>query len=137
MNEPEAGPSGSGTGVLDAALFGLDRLGKRATVVHFSSAFCQPCRATRRVLAEVGEMVEGVRHTEIDAEGHPELAERLGIRGTPAVLVLDAHGRQVRRAYGQPRRADVIAAIGAAAGIAGSDERPGQAPGRCEGAGRD
>jgi thiol-disulfide isomerase/thioredoxin len=134
MNEPEAGPRGSGTGVLDAALLGLDRLGERATLVHFSSAFCQPCRATRRVLAEVGEMVEGVRHAEIDAEGHPELAERLGIRGTPAVLVLDAHGRQVRRAYGQPRRADVIAAIGAAAGIAGSDVRRGEAPGQ---AGRD
>ncbi|MGZ5405796.1 MAG: hypothetical protein ACXWDL_14175, partial [Nocardioides sp.] len=30
-----------------------DRLGERATLLQFSSAFCAPCRATRRVLADV------------------------------------------------------------------------------------
>ncbi|MFC4495080.1 TlpA family protein disulfide reductase [Streptomyces ovatisporus] len=104
--------------VLDPAALGLARLGERATLVHFSSAFCQPCRATRRVLAEVGGMVAGVAHAEIDAEKHLALVRRLRIQGTPAVLVLDAGGRVVRRAYGQPRRADVIAAIGAAASSA-------------------
>lgn len=99
---------------LDAATLGLERLGDRATLVHFSSAFCQPCRATRRVLTEVGAMVEGAAHAEIDAEERLDLVRRLDIRGTPAVLVLDAAGRVVRRAYGQPRRADVIAALGAA-----------------------
>src|SRR5690606_16285021 len=34
-------------------------LGERATLVHFSTAFCQPCRATRRVLADVAAMVPG------------------------------------------------------------------------------
>ena len=28
-------------------------LGERATLLQFSSAFCAPCRATRRVLGEV------------------------------------------------------------------------------------
>ncbi len=36
---------------------------------------------------------------------------------TPTVLVLAADGRIVRRASGQPRKPDVIAAIGAAAGV--------------------
>ena len=89
-------------------------LGERATLVQFSSAFCAPCRATRRVLAEVAAMVEGVRHVEIDAEAHLELVRRLGVLKTPTVLVLDAGGSVVRRAVGQPRRADVIAALGAA-----------------------
>ncbi|GGO41820.1 thiol reductase thioredoxin [Streptomyces daqingensis] len=101
--------------LLEPAVLGLPRLGERATLVHFSSAFCQPCRATRRVLAEVGGMVEGVAHVEIDAEEHLGLVRRLGIQGTPAVLVLSAGGRVVRRAYGQPRTADVIAAVGEAA----------------------
>lgn len=89
-------------------------LGERATLVQFSSAFCAPCRATRRVLAEVAGMVPGVTHVEIDAEDHLDLVRRLDILKTPTVLVLDADGRIVRRATGQPRKADVIAALGEA-----------------------
>ncbi|MEU9102199.1 thioredoxin family protein [Streptomyces sp. NPDC048361] len=89
-------------------------LGRRATLVQFSSAFCQPCRATRRTLAEVAAMVEGVAHVEIDAEERLGLVRELEITATPTVLVLDAHGAIVRRAGGQPRRVDVIAALGRA-----------------------
>ncbi|WP_354379580.1 thioredoxin family protein [Streptomyces sp. PvR034] len=88
--------------------------GERATLVQFSSAFCQPCRATRRILAEVAAMVEGVAHIEIDAEEHLALVRELGVRKTPTVLVLDGAGRIVRRAAGMPRKVDVIAALGAA-----------------------
>jgi thiol-disulfide isomerase/thioredoxin len=89
-------------------------LGERATLVQFSSAFCQPCRATRRVLDDVSQAVPGVAHVEIDAESQLDLVRRLDVRRTPTVLVLDASGRVVRRASGQPRPADVIAALGAA-----------------------
>lgn len=89
-------------------------LGERATLVQFSSAFCAPCRATRRVLDEVAAMVPGVVHVEIDAEARLELVRELEILKTPTVLVLDAAGQVVRRATGQPRRADVIAALGEA-----------------------
>ena len=41
---------------------------------------------------------------------------RLDVRRTPTVLVLDAAGGIVRRASGQPRKADVIAALGEAVG---------------------
>ncbi|MFF5982271.1 thioredoxin family protein [Streptomyces olindensis] len=98
---------------LDAAELGAE-LGERATLVQFSSAFCAPCRATRRVLDEVAGLVPGVRHVEIDAEAHLDLVRRLDILKTPTVLVLDADGRVVRRATGQPRKADVIAALGEA-----------------------
>ncbi|MFF9647372.1 thioredoxin family protein [Kitasatospora aureofaciens] len=89
-------------------------LGERATLVQFSTAFCQPCRATRRVLAEVAGMVDGVEHVELDAEAQLELVRRLEVLRTPTVLVLDAAGRVVRRAAGMPRKADVIAALGQA-----------------------
>lgn len=99
--------------LLGAAELG-EGLGERATLVQFSSAFCSPCRATRRVLGEVADMVPGVSHVEIDAEDHLDLVRDLGILKTPTVLVLDADGRVVRRATGQPRKADVIAALGEA-----------------------
>ncbi|MFI6763902.1 TlpA family protein disulfide reductase [Streptomyces sp. NPDC050355] len=98
---------------LGAAAIGRE-LGERATLLQFSSAFCQPCRATRRTLAEVADMVEGVAHVEIDAEAHLDLVRELNVLRTPTVLVLDADGAIVRRASGQPRRADVIAALGEA-----------------------
>ncbi|MFF8913974.1 TlpA family protein disulfide reductase [Streptomyces sp. NPDC015032] len=100
-------------GTLDAAQLGAE-LGERATLVQFSSAFCQPCRATRRTLAEVARMVDGVAHVEIDAEAHLTLVRELEISRTPTVLVLDATGRIVRRAVGQPRTVDVVAALGRA-----------------------
>jgi thiol-disulfide isomerase/thioredoxin len=87
-------------------------LGQRATLVQFSTAFCAPCRATRRILAEVAGMVDGVAHVEIDAESHLDLVRRLDIRRTPTVLVVDPDGRIAKRASGQPRKADVIAAVG-------------------------
>ncbi len=89
-------------------------LGERATLVQFSTAFCQPCRATRRLLDEVATHLEGVTHVEIDAEHHLGLVRRLDVRRTPTVFVLDGTGVIVQRAVGQPRKADVIAALGEA-----------------------
>src|SRR5579859_2889512 len=87
-------------------------LGGRATLVQFSTAFCAPCRATRVILADVASLVDGVTHVEIDAESHLDLVRRLGIRRTPTVLVLGPDGRIAQRGSGQPRKADVLAAIG-------------------------
>jgi thiol-disulfide isomerase/thioredoxin len=89
-------------------------LGERATLVQFSSAFCQPCRAARVTLGEVSAMVDGVAHIEIDAESHLELVRHLGIMRTPTVLILDAAGRIVQRASGAPRKVEVLAALGRA-----------------------
>ena len=72
-------------------------LGERATLLQFSSAFCAPCRATRRVLDEVTGLVDGrrprrgrrrapprgdarLRHP---AHPHDDRARRLGGRGHP------------------------------------------------------
>ena len=107
-----AGPPATETGpVLTGAELGLP-LGQRATLVQFSTAFCAPCRATRRILAEIAGMIDGVAHVEIDAESHLDLVRRLDIRRTPTVLVVGPDGRIAKRASGQPRKADVIAALG-------------------------
>ena len=85
--------------------------GERATLLQFSSAFCAPCRATRRVLGDVARAVPGVAHVEVDAEQHLDLVRRLGVQKTPTTLVLDAEGREVRRAAGQPTAAHVLQAL--------------------------
>jgi thiol-disulfide isomerase/thioredoxin len=86
-------------------------LGERATLLQFSSAFCAPCRATRRVLGEVAGVVPGVTHVEVDAEQHLEVVRTLRVLRTPTTLILDAEGREISRAAGQPQRDQVLAAL--------------------------
>lgn len=86
-------------------------LGERATLLQFSSAFCAPCRVTRRVLAEVAQVVPGVVHIEVDAEHHLDLVRRLGVTRTPTTLILDAHGQETSRASGAPKRDEVMATL--------------------------
>jgi thiol-disulfide isomerase/thioredoxin len=110
---PEKAAS-AGTGALTEADLGAG-LGRQATLVQFSTAFCAPCRPTRQILAQVADMVDGVTHVEIDAAARMDLVQRLRINSTPTVLVLDPDGAIVKRATGLPRKADVIAALGTAA----------------------
>ena len=87
-------------------------LGRQATLVQFSTAFCAPCRPTRQILTQVAGMVDGVRHVEVDAAARLDLVRRLRISSTPTVLVLGPDGVIAKRAVGLPRKADVIAALG-------------------------
>lgn len=100
--------------VEDLALLGIAETGRRATLVQFSSAFCAPCRATRRILGEVADLVDGVTYAEVDAESHLDAARRFHVLRTPTVLVLDRDRRVVVRASGLPRKVDVLAAVGRA-----------------------
>jgi thiol-disulfide isomerase/thioredoxin len=86
-------------------------LGERATLLQFSSAFCAPCRATRRVLGEVADLVPGVTHVEVDAERHLQAVRTLRVLRTPTTLILDPDGREVSRASGLPARDQVLAAL--------------------------
>lgn len=107
----DASAAEHGGDVLSAELLG-GQLGEQATLVQFSTAFCQPCRATRRILDEVVGMVPGTTHIEIDAESHLDLVRQLDIRRTPTTLILNRDGVVSKRASGLPRKADVIAALG-------------------------
>jgi thiol-disulfide isomerase/thioredoxin len=103
-------------------------LGERATLLQFSSAFCAPCRATRVILADVAGQAPGVAHVEIDAESHLDLVRSLGVLRTPTIFVLGADGAITARASGQPRKADVLGALGAIL-PAGSPYSPGRETG--------
>ena len=106
--------SGAGSPAAENVLAGAEldhELGERATLLQFSSAFCAPCRATRRILGEVAEVVPGVVHIEVDAEHHLDLVRRLGVLRTPTTLILDGAGREVSRAAGAPSRDTVLATL--------------------------
>ena len=120
VSPPPAVPDGRAPGadtLTEADLGGP--LGEQATLVQFSTAFCAPCRPTRQILTQVAGMVDGVSHVEVDAAARLDLVRRLRISSTPTVLVLGPDGAVVKRAVGQPRKADVIAALGMAVPAAG------------------
>ncbi len=117
VRDPAASSRGAAP-VTDEAPAGADlvaavgqSLGERATLLQFSSAFCAPCRATRRVLGEVTGLVDGVAHVEVDAEQHLEATRTFGILRTPTTLVLDPAGLEVTRATGAPTRDQVLTAL--------------------------
>ncbi len=107
---PQSAQRGGQQPVLTAERLG-SALGDRATLVQFSSAFCQPCRATKVILADVASGIDGVEHIEVDAESHLDLVREVGIMRTPTTLVLDGAGRITARASGVPRREQVLAAL--------------------------
>jgi thioredoxin-like negative regulator of GroEL len=86
-------------------------LGRRATLVQFSTDFCAYCGPARELLADVARSHEGVTLVEIDATQRLDLARRLNVLSTPTILVLAADGSIVRRSSGQQRKADVFAAV--------------------------
>jgi thiol-disulfide isomerase/thioredoxin len=87
-----------------AALGATGPLGRRATLVQFSTPTCATCPGTARLLAGLAAEHPGVLHLEVDLTRHPDVADRFRVLQTPTTLLVDA-GRSVRaRIGGAPRR---------------------------------
>lgn len=82
-----------------------------ASLLFFSSSFCEPCMATRAVLRDVSALVPAARIVELDVARATDEAERAGIRSTPTVVVLDAADHEVFRAEGVPTLNQVLVAL--------------------------
>ncbi len=80
--------------------------------MQFSTEFCANCPPTRRLLGQVAAENQGVTLVEVDAAARLDLARRLNVYATPTVLVLGPDGSIASRASGQPRKSDVLAAVG-------------------------
>lgn len=86
-------------------------IGTHATLLQFSSAFCQPCRATRFILNEVSDSLSGVAHVEIDAESNLDLVREFSVTRTPTTFILDGTGTVIGKAVGLARKSDVLASL--------------------------
>lgn len=77
----------------------------------WTSAFCAPCAAARRVAASAAALVPGLTVSERDVAAHPDDAERLGIRSTPTIIVRGDDGSEVFRSPGVPTRDQLLVAV--------------------------
>lgn len=90
---------------LDYSQFG--QIGKKATLVQFSTQFCSICPASKEILKEVSNSNGDVEFIEIDAENNLNLAKKLSILSTPTVLILDELGEEVARFSGRPNKVKI------------------------------
>lgn len=97
--------------VLTAADLGTP-LGKRATLVQFSTEYCTYCGPTRELLTEMAGERDGVAFVEIDAAERMDLTRRLRVLATPTVLLLGPNGTIESRASGRPRKTELRSAVG-------------------------
>ncbi|WP_342357150.1 thioredoxin domain-containing protein [Paramicrobacterium chengjingii] len=80
-------------------------------LVLYTSAFCAPCAAARRAVADVQNLVPWVTSIERDVVAHETHAEADGISSTPTLLILSPSGREVFRAEGAPRTDQLLTAV--------------------------
>lgn len=93
-----------GSEVVDPRRLGADGLGERATLLQFSTEMCARCPGVHRLLADVADERDGVRHLNVDLTHRPDIARHFSVMQTPTTLVLDAAGAVQSRIGGVPSR---------------------------------
>ncbi|MGA8329787.1 MAG: thioredoxin family protein [Mycobacterium sp.] len=94
---------------VDTSDLGLSHDGP--TVLHFSAAWCSPCKQVRRVVDQVCDDLDEVAHVEIDMDDNPSAAKRLSVLSLPTTFIFDADGRQRYRTAGVPKADDLRSAL--------------------------
>ena len=87
------------------------KLGKKATIIQFSTTFCSECRTAKAIVKDVVKDYKDITYVEVDAESNLNLVRRVDIRSTPTTIFLDSKGFEIARAKGAPKRDQLIKAI--------------------------
>lgn len=77
-------------------------LGKKATLLQFSTTYCGQCPGVRRQLAQLEYRLGGLSHLEVDITERLDVAAHFSINQTPTVFLLNSHGELVYRVGGIP-----------------------------------
>ena len=93
--------------IVDPRRLGADSLGEEATLLQFSTEMCSRCPGVHRMLSDIAEDHDGVRHLDVDLTHRPDIAQHFRVLQTPTTLVLDRRGAIRTRFGGTPGRAVV------------------------------
>ena len=67
--------------------------------LKFYATWCQPCKMLSKIIEEAGNKIT-MPIEDIDIEQNMELAQKYGIRGVPALVIVDEDGKEVKRQSG-------------------------------------
>ena len=90
---------------------GIGELGERGTILQFSSAFCQPCKAAKIISKDIANIVPGVKHIDVDAESNLDLVRKFNVMRTPTIFVLNKDGQVSAKISGVPRKEELLVAL--------------------------
>lgn len=83
--------------------FPISELGKKATLLQFSTQYCGQCPGVARSLAQMEYRDGSLSHVEVDITDRIELAAHFSISQTPTIFILDNKGRIRSRISGVPK----------------------------------
>ena len=86
-------------------------MGSKATVIQFSSPFCQPCKATHDLISNQVADRDGVVHVDLQVADHLDMVNKLHVMRTPTTVLVDRKGAVRYRTDGVPRLDEFTAAI--------------------------
>jgi len=89
------------------------QLGKSATLLQFSTAFCSPCKATAQIISHLVSDMDDVVYIQVASEENLKLVEKFDIKTTPTVIFFNRDGIEVGRAAGIPTKEQVMISINA------------------------
>ena len=67
--------------------------------LKFYATWCQPCKMLSKIIEEAGDKIT-MPIEDIDIEQNTELAVKYGIRGVPALVIVDEDGTEIKRQSG-------------------------------------
>jgi thioredoxin 1 len=67
--------------------------------LKFYATWCEPCKALSKIIEGAADKIT-MPIENIDIEQNMELAQKYGIRGVPALVIVDEDGAEVKRQSG-------------------------------------
>lgn len=68
-------------------------------ILKFYADWCQPCKMLSRVMEDAKDQIT-LPVEEIDIDKNMEMAVKYGIRGVPALVIVDEDGKEIKRQSG-------------------------------------
>jgi thioredoxin 1 len=67
--------------------------------LKFYATWCEPCKSLSKIIEGAQDKIT-MPIEDIDIEQNMELAQKYGIRGVPALVIVDDEGKEVKRQNG-------------------------------------
>jgi thioredoxin 1 len=67
--------------------------------IKFYATWCEPCKALSKIIEGAADKIT-MPIEDIDIEQNMELAQKYGIRGVPALVIVDEDGTEIKRQSG-------------------------------------
>lgn len=67
--------------------------------LKFYATWCEPCKALSKIIEGAQDKIT-VPIENIDIEQNMDLAQKYGIRGVPALVIVDEDGKEIKRQSG-------------------------------------